>query len=90
MTSTATQEPKPDWKHAETLSGTCHIRHALWTGITAKKPGVLDFREVWLLPGWSIGSRVSQQQPVTILAFYSIVPGTDHFSCNYVIKATCS
>ncbi len=45
MTSTASNKTKPDldWRHAETLSGTCHMRHVLWwTGITAKKPGVLD------------------------------------------------
>ncbi len=37
------------------MSGTCHMRHALWTGITA---GVLGLERV-----------LEIQQPVTILAF---------------------
>ncbi len=57
-------------------SGTCHMRHALWTGITAKKPGVLGLESPARLE--YIGSS-NQSHNLLFLV-------QDHFSCKYVVS----
>ncbi len=54
LTKYSNSGAKPDWRHAETFENSLLVvynyMHALWTRITAKKPGVsCRLREVWLL-----------------------------------------